>query len=316
MILLYLPSVDVLKIKLTSASFAALPLPDSFWASRFQRGFEFHCIFEARQSHRKGYWKALYSGVKNLRRSASFTNRYRIWEILLHLEELLTIISHASLDGSVSRSFFEPDAPEDCTSWKYASGVVKSAEESFSDGSRALWTRNVVVPNKVIEFHVSFVRFGNVDYISGLRLRSQSGSDICLGYNTLQNEVSMDLSNQYSTVEGCGISQFHLAIDSRGIRAISLLTSTGHMSKWLGNTTGVPRMRLISGDSGVMALKGSFDVSSYLLMAEFFLTAEKALKLVALGIPDNASLVNLEGASPAAASSFARYRPMVSHCPR
>ena len=75
-------------------------------------------------------------------------------------------------------------------------------------------------------------------------------------------------------------------------------------------------MRLISGDSGVMALKGSFDVSSYLLMAEFFLTAEKALKLVALGIPDNASLVNLEGASPAAASSFARYRPMVSHCPR
>src|SRR5450432_3837377 len=46
-ILLQLQSRDVLNLKLASAVFSETPLYQSFWASRFQRGFGFHSVFEA-----------------------------------------------------------------------------------------------------------------------------------------------------------------------------------------------------------------------------------------------------------------------------
>lgn len=48
-LLLCLPSKDVLSLKFSSSVFAVTPLAETFWASRFQRGFEFHCFFEARK---------------------------------------------------------------------------------------------------------------------------------------------------------------------------------------------------------------------------------------------------------------------------
>ncbi|OBT76604.1 hypothetical protein VF21_05323 [Pseudogymnoascus sp. 05NY08] len=54
-ILICLPSKDVLNAKLASATFAALPLTNTFWASRFQRGYEFDCVFEAQGLQTKDY---------------------------------------------------------------------------------------------------------------------------------------------------------------------------------------------------------------------------------------------------------------------
>jgi hypothetical protein len=259
-ILLYLPSKDVLSLKLASAVFAETPLPETFWASRFQRGFEFHCVFEARRCPaKKCSWKTLYSGVRDLQSSLGFRNRRRVWEILLQLEELLSSLSSIPISGSLSRSFFEPNAPEDCLSWTFASGAIKEPKGFFQEGCRALWTRTVVL-SKVIGVSVSFVEFSGVQYISGLRFRQHSGADICLGYNISKNELPMDMDFLLHDQEVCSISGFHLAIDPRGVRAVSLQTSKGQVSGWLGDPRGIPKMRLIARHTSHMALKGGFDV--------------------------------------------------------
>src|SRR5436189_6082914 len=140
-ILVYLPSKDVLNLKLTSAAFAATPLSSVFWASRFQYGFEFHCVFETQKyCTQECSWKSLYLGVRSLCNNSNFRNRCRIWKIILQLEELLLALSSVSIEGSLSRSFFEPDVLSDCMSWTFATGLLREPEAFFNRGCRALWT--------------------------------------------------------------------------------------------------------------------------------------------------------------------------------
>ena len=265
-ILLHLPSRDVLKVKLASSVFASTPLPETFWASRFQRGFEFHCVFEARSCAVKTCcWKTLYYGVKHLQNSLSFRNRRRIWVILLRLEGPPSKLSSTSLYGFLSRSFFEADRPEDCMQWNVASGALKGPMESYAEGCRALWTRTAVVPSSLVAIFVTLIDFNDVHYVSGLRFRQQRGDDVCLGYIISKNEISMEIDALLNSQNGCSISGFHLAIDPRGIRAISVLTCTGRMSKWLGHPGGIPQTRLLARKSTLLSLKGGFDASTLFL---------------------------------------------------
>ncbi|KAI9738737.1 MAG: hypothetical protein M1834_008242 [Cirrosporium novae-zelandiae] len=273
-IMLHLPSKDVLNLKLASKIFAIEPLTNIFWASRFQRGFEFHYILEARKCLAKRCcFKTLYLGVKSLQ-SNGLRNRARIWDILLQLEELLFKLSSMSLNGSFSYSPFEPDAPADSMSWTFAYGNVKTFKQEMDKGCRALWTRTIAIPNKIIGVLVSFVEFNSAQYISGLRFQQHNGPDICLGYTVSKNECSVDMDGLFHHRKWCAISGFHLATGPRGIQAISLLTSRGEMSKWIGNAKGVPIMRLVAKHSSDKALKAGFD----------------ALKMVSLGISNNRSV--------------------------
>ncbi|XHF99908.1 hypothetical protein AWENTII_003391 [Aspergillus wentii] len=143
-ILHHLPSRDVLNLELESARFAIIPLRESFWKSRFQRGYEFHPLFQARQYHRQGQsWGSLYSKLilKRIPRQTHYRNRSRIWGLLLRLYDLITSLSSLSLEGDASRSFFEPDAADDSLSWNFVSGGLKGLERSFDKGCRVLWNR-------------------------------------------------------------------------------------------------------------------------------------------------------------------------------
>lgn len=89
-ILLCLPPTNVVNLKVASSTFAIVPLTQRFWASRFQRGFEFHHIFEARQGHTKSRcWRTLYMGVRRLKGDPSFRDKCQLWNHFLRLESVL-----------------------------------------------------------------------------------------------------------------------------------------------------------------------------------------------------------------------------------
>ena len=192
-ILICLPSKDVLNANLASATFASLPLTKTFWASRFQRGFEFHCVFEAQGLRTKDYdWEAIYLGVRSLRNNPSFKNRRRIWKLLLVVELHGRLIS-AELKGALSQSFFEPDAPEDKRSWKMASGALNEPETNFSNGCRSLFARTIDISFKVTSVFLTFARFNGIEYISGLRFQQYNGVNSFLGYVVSNGEIGMDV---------------------------------------------------------------------------------------------------------------------------
>ncbi|RDL36914.1 uncharacterized protein BP5553_06266 [Venustampulla echinocandica] len=276
LITLLLPSRDVLQLKLSSPTFARLLLPGSFWASRFQPGFEFHCVFEARQPlARQLGWKELYLAVQNIQSTSNYLNRRRVWDIALQLAQICDAITPTSMEGNVSRSFYEPEGTEDDVPWEYAGGWVNERWEPFERGCVALWTRTAVLPSKIIGMHVSFITYANAQYVSGIRFQQPNGQDICLG-RIFKNETSFNIMALAPHEHGNCISGFHLAVDSKGIRAISVQTEVGQTSQWLGDPSKTPKMRLIAQSSHIIALKGSFD----------------AIKLVSLGISEASTDTN------------------------
>ncbi|EFR00462.1 hypothetical protein MGYG_03464 [Nannizzia gypsea CBS 118893] len=182
-IVLLLPSYDVLSLKLSSAVFATLVLPNAFWASRFEQGFEFDHVFEARQYREKQFdWKSLYLQVKWLQTDPYLGNRQRICNILLRLKTVLCAFSGVLLDGRPSRSFFEADAPADSVAYNYAGGVLQMHSRSFLQGCRALWTRTAQISSNITRIYISFVTFNDTKHISGLQFCQESGEDVRLGY--------------------------------------------------------------------------------------------------------------------------------------
>lgn len=257
----------MLNAKLASATFAALPLTNTFWASRFQRGFEFHCIFEVHGLQTKDYdWERIYFSVKShLRDIPSIRNRRRIWKLLLLIDELHSRLISAELQGTISQSFFEPDAPEDKRSWKVASGILHEPDNRFpfSNGCRSLFTRTIDITFKVTGVFLTFARFNGRQYISGIRFQQNNGINSSLGYVVLNEEVEIDADGSLLRKDGCDISGFYLAIDSRGVRALSLITNRGRVSRWFGEHDGIPKTRLLLDHGGIFSLKAGFDVSRF-----------------------------------------------------
>ncbi|KFZ17463.1 hypothetical protein V501_01698 [Pseudogymnoascus sp. VKM F-4519 (FW-2642)] len=242
-ILICLPSKDVLNAKLASATFAALPLTNTFWASRFQRGSEFHCVFEAQGLQTKDSdWEAIYLSVKSLQNIPSFKNRRRIWKLLLLVEELHGRLISAELKGTTSHSFFEPDAPEDSRSWNLASGVLYEPDNFFSSGCRSLFARTIDITCKVT---------------------GCNGVNGSVGYVVSDEEIEMDVDGSVLSKDGCRIFGFYLAIDSRGIRALSLLASNSKVSTWVGEHEGIPKTRLLLNHGDILSLKAGFDVGRF-----------------------------------------------------
>ncbi len=101
-ILTYLPTTDVGSLRRASRIYADLPLHDQFWKSRFRTGYEFAFVFEADRfsSLTKGRWESVYFSVKDLCRTASVTNRSRVWFLASSLWGLLSLASEASCDES------------------------------------------------------------------------------------------------------------------------------------------------------------------------------------------------------------------------
>ncbi|KAF2792029.1 hypothetical protein K505DRAFT_363275 [Melanomma pulvis-pyrius CBS 109.77] len=255
-----LSSKDVLHLKIASSVVAATPLFQSFWASRFLPGYEFEYIVEARHSIGRLFsWNRFYLGVKSLLDDANLRNRSRISKLIFPLRNLLSEYSLSTSSGTPLQSIFEPNAaPSNEDSWTSASRAVVDPEDVFNSGCRTLRLRLIRLPDTLTAVFVSFINFGDNQYISGIRFQQHDKDDTCLGYIQHSHESILDSVCPTGNEGYLLISGFILAMDLRGIRGISLLT-LGGTSKWLGEHDEIPKKRLTIGAGRVQLSKAGFD---------------------------------------------------------
>lgn len=98
----------------------------------------------------------------------------------------------------------------------------------------------------------TIINFGDVQFVSGLRLVAKEGSDITLGYfHAGRNAHFLDLSV---------LMGFNLAVGPVGINAIQVVYDGGSMSRWFGNPNGFPKTQRLAEFDRITALEVSFDV--------------------------------------------------------
>lgn len=254
-ILEYLPTIDVLHLKQSSQASANVPMSQSFWRSRFMPGREFEAAFEARlnMASLKGRWQSLYCLVESLQRSKRFTNRERIWGLACSLRAIVDQVTPTSLRGDIENL--------DSLRWVDALTALKHDKTFFSDGSRPFYHRNLCVPPRTVQLLVSLVETYRRQYVSAIRFAPADGTPSVLGYPHAASEVTI------SVAQSSGIAGFHLAQDERGFRALAVLSTSGTLSKWAGDPSGVPVRKLVFGPAAtergtVQYLKCAFYVSS------------------------------------------------------
>ncbi|KAF4997242.1 hypothetical protein FDECE_12143 [Fusarium decemcellulare] len=259
-IVIKLQSVDVANLRKSSPAFAKLHLPEAFWASRFQRGHEYHHIFESSQS-RPSSWRALYLALRFFASDMpSLNNRKRVWDLALRLQALLAQASGFPCHGQPLKSHYEPDGQADTHSWHTASRAGEMPEIDLSEGPRPLRIRALHFETgiKVQGLWVSFVSINEATFVSGFRFVRLDGSTTCLGYIHSDAEMRVKFSDNRHD-HPYSISGWHLAIDPSGFRAIAAVTEDGTTSIWTGQADDSPKWRLAGPNEGISVVKAEFD---------------------------------------------------------
>ncbi|KAH7324416.1 hypothetical protein B0I35DRAFT_349090 [Stachybotrys elegans] len=272
MILVYLPSVDVARLRLASPAFANTPLTDDFWRSRFGPQREFHHVFEAHQSSKlhRGRWRSIFAAVKCLETTDAMLERRRIWDLGLSLHGILRMMRDIKCEGTPIQTICEPHAPSESsnTVWVTASraliGQHTCTSDIFSLGSRSLFERKLKMPpqNQKIALFVSIVDLFGRRHISGIRILDSNKESRSLGY---VNRKSETLVSQMDSQQFIG---FCLAQDQRGVRGLAMMSKGGSMSPWVGDHHDFPKRQLLTQNVGmepVDSLKGGFDVCDNLI---------------------------------------------------
>lgn len=265
-ILSELSSPEVVALKQSSRVFQRLPLPDTFWRSRFLPGREFEHVFEALKyfKTRNGDWKTIYQHLRNVRKSPGLVNRQRIWDLAQTLDDLLEtrLECHICL-GTTFHSYFEPDpAKEKDTAWVEGQRCLRPCTQNFLTGCRELYVRTMLVPSDFTNIYVSLVGISGKVYVCGLRFEDPRGTSQQMGYVRPGNETLLDWNAHFRPHEPAG---FHLALDQHGIRGLCIVSGSNELSGWVGQHDGIPKRRLVAPadtQDGITKLKGGFDVGT------------------------------------------------------
>lgn len=105
---------------------------------------------------------------------------------------------------------------------------------------------------------VSTTSIGNTTYITGIRFIPKEGPAVYLGYIAERRGSSLNATDQ--SVDATSLQGFILAIGSRGIQALQLVTSSGQLSQWFGRRDGLPKTRRLVISRSIAALEAGFDV--------------------------------------------------------
>lgn len=265
-ILIELSSPEVITLKRSSRVFQHVPLPDTFWRSRFLDGREFGHVFEALNYFQScnGEWKAIYQLLKSMSKSPGLVNRRRIWDLARILDDLVEKrLESQTCSGTIIRSYFESvGASSYDTAWLEGRRCLRPLCEHFTTGCRDLYTRTMLVPRDSALIYVSLVTILGKTYVSGLRFPKSRGTIRQMGYVRPGTEVPLTWNVETEPYRAMG---FHLALDQHGIRGLCVVSGADKLSGWAGNHEDIPKRRLVvpaDQPDTITRLKGRFDVSA------------------------------------------------------
>ncbi|KAH8734095.1 hypothetical protein BGZ61DRAFT_529297 [Ilyonectria robusta] len=266
-ILVWLPSNDVVSLRLASREFANAELPNGFWRSRFWPGRELSHIFETEQWATAGRCKSLFTEIKVLRALPSMLNRERVWALASRINDLVQTRLEAQVcHGSPCSSILEPDAPYSGQPWRTAELQVRRSsffsDDAFRKGSIAMYGRMMELECPISRIQVSSVRLSAKAYVSGLRITQENGDETQLGYHHPRQEVDATWDD---TLKPPGpLVGFDAALDSRGVRGIRFLSAQA-MSCWIGDHEALIQTKVTCENSNsdstqfIQGIKGGFD---------------------------------------------------------
>ena len=257
-IAVYLPTQQVLNIRLSSMAFAAIQLSQRFWASRFNPTFERDFIFEIRGDQEHRNWRTLYRQTSDVYSPPGLRNRKRIWSLTQSLAELLRM----RLNNQPKPSPL--DARGYTLRWRWVAGDLRPQDRSaqtslFDTGCRQFHKQVVTIPPRLSRIAVSLVRPGNRDCIAGIRFITSRGLDACLGYVGEGKELIFDTEDEFGVFTG--LMGLIVAVGSNGIHGIQITPHAIPVSEWFGRADGVPKTRRLTGIGSIAAMAASFDVS-------------------------------------------------------
>ncbi|KIN05305.1 hypothetical protein OIDMADRAFT_78515, partial [Oidiodendron maius Zn] len=251
-IMAFLPTQDVRTFAQASKGLKAIipsELGQSFWASRFT--FEFDFVFEARKHQGNLDWKWLYFEIVNaLRHSRGLQNRRRIWRLIQSpLSELL------SLHWSGNQSSLPSDQDTNKLRWKEVYGCLSEPTyRDFKTSSQRFYKQRTSIPIALQQVVVSSILIGDMTYIIGIRFIPYQGEMVCLGYTGKPSEILMVQSIEITSIQG-----FILAVGSKGVNALQLITTSGRLSQWFGYPQGLPKTRRLTAFKPIIVLEVGFD---------------------------------------------------------
>jgi hypothetical protein len=268
-----LPTVDVLNLRQVSKTFLPVLTSHTFWASRFEPGHDRDFIFEMRNNNEPSDWITLYRVTNHTHSSPGLKNRRRIWVLIRALMNLLRL----SLDDTLESSRIDLSA--DCLRWNEVAGDVKPVYCGwwFSEGCRLFQKQCASVPSDLSRIAFSITAVGNAEYITGIRLITSNGADIRLGYTAKGNELFLEVT---------AVKGFILAMGSRGIRALQVISGNGRTSKWFGCPKGSPATERLASFESISALEVGTDVSPLIIPLMFYITdkSQQGYKIVSLAV--------------------------------
>ena len=232
----------------SSKAFLPLLTSQNFWASRFQSDHDHDFIFENRNSKQSRDWITLYRVTSYAQRSPGLKNRKRIWRSI----QVLTKLLYLRLDDSLGFSLGVQNT--NSSGWKNVSADIFNGAFHYMprDGCRISQKRCICIPPDFARIVFSITSDGDSGYLAGIRLISDHGANIRLGYITEGSELYCNVT----TIRG-----FILAVGSRGIRALQIVSSNGRISRWFGSHKNSPVTERLVDTESIPALQVGVDVS-------------------------------------------------------
>jgi hypothetical protein len=255
----YIPTPDVKSLAQASTGLKIIVpsrLGQSFWASRFAFASEFEFVFEARKHRGNLDWRWLYFEiVKILRHDQGLKNRRRVWRIL----QSSSLLELLSLRWSGDQTLLPVNQNANELRWKTVHGSLLQRTD-FATRCQTTYTQQTLIPTFLRQVTISYILVGDTTYITGVSFISNEGQRVCVGY-TAKGKSSLNLIDQAIDISMASIQGFILAVGSKGIHALQLVTSKDQTSQWFGCPKGLPKTLRLVTSTPITALEAGFDVS-------------------------------------------------------
>ena len=246
-----LPTADALNLRRASKTFLPILASQTFWASRFQVGHDRDFVFEMRNNKEPRDWISLYRITNHAPSPPGLKNRRRVWGLIPMLINMLRLcLSDASRYPRLNSS-------ADGLRWIEVAADVRQQTgssycEGFNEGCRLFQRQCASIPSNLSRIAFSIIAASDVEYVTGLRFVAGDDTDVRLGYISEGNELFLKIT---------AVRGFILAMGSRGIRALQVISSDGQVSKWFGCPKDSPVTDRLAGSDCVSALEVGVDVS-------------------------------------------------------